>query len=108
MVGLYSNDPAIIENASTALRMAAIIQPFQANQLIVAGSLRGAGDTRFPLISTFIGVLGIRVVLANVFIRVFSFGLVGAWLAIVVDQFIRWILIRLRFRSGKWKHFQIA
>lgn len=108
LVGLYSNDPAIIENASTALRMAAIIQPFQANQLIVAGSLRGAGDTRFPLISTFIGVLGIRVVLANVFIRVFSFGLVGAWLAIVVDQFIRWILIRLRFRSGKWKHFQIA
>lgn len=108
LVGLYSNDPAIIENASSALRVAAVIQPFQANQLIVAGSLRGAGDTRFPLVSTFIGVLGIRVILANIFIQVFGFGLIGAWLAIAVDQFVRWILIRLRFRSGKWKTISLA
>lgn len=104
LVSLYSNDPAIIANASTALRMAAVIQPFQANQLIVAGSLRGAGDTRFPLISTFIGILGIRVVLAFVFINWLGWGLVGAWIAIITDQFVRWILIRWRFRTGKWKH----
>lgn len=108
LVGMFSKDPAIIENASAALRVAAIIQPFQANQLIVAGSLRGAGDTRFPLISTFIGVLGIRVILANVFIRIFGMGLFGAWLAIAIDQFIRWIMIRLRFRAGKWKTIRLA
>ena len=108
VVGLYSNDPAIIENASLALRIIAFIQPFQANQMIIGGSLRGAGDTRFPLISTFICVLGIRVIFANIFIQVFGWGLVGAWLAIVCDQFIRWILIRLLFRTGKWKHYGIA
>lgn len=108
LVGLYSGDSAIIESASAALRVAALIQPFQANQLIVAGSLRGAGDTRFPLVSTFIGVLGIRVVLANIFVRFFGLGLIGAWLAIAIDQFVRWILIRLRFRSGKWKTINLA
>lgn len=108
LVGLYSSDPAIINDASAALRMAAVIQPFQANQLIVAGSLRGAGDTRFPLVSTFIGILGIRVILANVLIKVVGFGLMGAWIAVVVDQFSRWVLIQWRFRSGKWKNITLA
>ncbi|UJF15367.1 MATE family efflux transporter [Jeotgalibaca sp. MA1X17-3] len=108
LVGLYSSDPAIIENGAIALRMAAVMQPFQANQLIVAGSLRGAGDTRFPLISTFIGILGVRVILANVFIKVFALGLMGAWLAVIIDQFVRWVMIQWRFRSGKWKHVQFV
>lgn len=108
LVSLYSNNPAIIENASVALRMAALMQPFQANQLIVAGSLRGAGDTRFPLVSTFIGILGVRVVLASVFIKVVGLGLVGAWLAVIIDQFVRWIMIQWRFRSGKWKNISFV
>lgn len=108
LVSLYSSDPAIIANASLALRMAAIMQPFQANQLIVAGSLRGAGDTRFPLVSTFIGILGVRVILANVFIKVVGLGLMGAWLAVIIDQFVRWIMIQWRFRSGKWKNIRFV
>lgn len=108
LVSLYSNDPAIISNASTALRMAAVIQPFQANQLIVAGSLRGAGDTRFPLISTFIGILAIRVAFAYMFINWMGWGLMGAWAAIIIDQSVRWILIRWRFRSGKWKSIAVV
>lgn len=108
LVSLYSNDSAIISNASTALRMAAVIQPFQANQLIVAGSLRGAGDTRFPLVSTFVGILAIRVAFAYVFINWMGWGLVGAWAAIIIDQAVRWVLIRWRFRSGKWKHIAVA
>ena len=107
-VGLFSQDPTIIENASAALKIAAVIQPFQANQLIVAGSLRGAGDTRFPLVSSIVGILVIRVVLANIFIGVFGWGLTGAWIAVVIDQFVRWILIRFRFRSGKWKNIHFA
>ena len=108
IVSLYSNDPEIIRNGAIALRVAAITQPFQSHQLIVAGSLRGAGDTVFPLISTFVGILVIRVLAATFFVNVLGLGLLGAWLAVMLDQVIRWLLIAMRFKSGKWKKVRIA
>lgn len=107
IVGLYSNDPAIIESASVALKIIAFVQPFQTHQLIVAGSLRGAGDTIFPLVSTFAGVLVVRVLTAYYFVFVLDLGLIGAWMGIVLDQFLRWLLVGGRFKSGKWKHVVI-
>lgn len=107
IVSLYSNDPAIIESASVALKIIAFVQPFQTHQLIVAGSLRGAGDTLFPLASTFAGVLVVRVLTAYYFVFVLNLGLIGAWMGIVLDQFLRWILVGGRFKSGKWKHIVI-
>ena len=108
IVGFYSSDPEIIRNAAIAIRVAAITQPFQSHQLIVAGSLRGAGDTIFPLISTFLGILIIRVAAATFFVQVLGLGILGAWLAVMLDQIIRWFLIAMRFRSGKWKRMKLA
>ena len=108
IVSFYSSDPEIIRNAAIAIRVAAITQPFQSHQLIVAGSLRGAGDTIFPLISTFFGILIIRVAAATFFVQVLGLGLLGPWLAVMLDQIIRWCLIAMRFRSGKWKRMKLA
>ena len=108
IVSFYSSDPEIIRNAAIAIRVAAITQPFQSHQLIVAGSLRGAGDTIFPLISTFLGILIIRVAAATFFVQVLGLGILGAWLAVMLDQIIRWFLIAMRFRSGKWKKMKLA
>ena len=107
LVGLYSKDPKIIENASMALKIIALVQPFQSSQFILAGGLRGAGDTFWPLAGTFVGVLLIRVVLAHVFVNIFGYGLTGAWMAVFVDQFVRWLFVYLRFRTGHWKYIKI-
>lgn len=104
IVALYSNDPEVISRASLILKMIAIIQPFQSSQLIYAGGLRGAGDTKWPLISTLAGIWFIRVTLAYLFINGLGYGLIGAWLAICVDQVIRYFILLWRFRVGKWKH----
>ena len=107
LVGLYTQDPEIIRMSSTALKIIAFVQPFQSSQLILAGALRGAGDTLWPLVSTFIGVIGIRSVLAYIFVTKLGLGLSGAWIAVFVDQFIRWLLIYLRYRTGKWKYIKL-
>ncbi len=104
---LYTNDIAIIEQSRICLRIIALIQPAQSTQFILAGALRGAGDTRFPLYSTIIGIWGMRVALAYLFVMTFGWGLTGAWLAIGFDQILRAIVIYSRFRSGKWKHFEV-
>ena len=107
IVGLYSKDPNIIKNASMALKIIAIVQPFQSSQLILAGGLRGAGDTFWPLVGTFFGVMLVRVVLAHIFVNVLGYGLIGAWIAVLVDQFVRWLFVYMRFRTGKWKYTKI-
>ena len=107
IVGLYTTDPVIIENASMALKIIALVQPFQSSQLILAGALRGAGDTFWPLVATFVGVFGFRVVFAFILVNVIELGLMGAWMAVLVDQLIRWVFVYGRFKSNKWKYIRI-
>ncbi len=107
IVSLYTQDPEIIKSASTILKVIAFVQPFQSSQLIIAGGLRGAGDTVWTLVATFIGVLVLRVLFAYLFVNVLEMGLIGAWIAMFVDQFARWIVIYIRFGTGKWKYISI-
>ena len=103
IVRLYTPDLQIIESASSALRIIALVQPFQSSQLILSGALRGAGDTVWPLIATIFGVLVIRLGIAVWLVNYMNLGLDGAWIAVLVDQLIRWAFVYFRFNSGKWK-----
>lgn len=100
---LYSNDATVVAKTATVLRIIGLVQPAQSTQFILAGSLRGAGDTRWPLYSTAIGIWGFRVVVGYVLAVVLGMGLVGAWLGMAIDQLVRSAIILVRFRSGRWK-----
>lgn len=103
LASLYTDDPQVIANAAIALKIIALVQPLQSTQFILAGALRGAGDTRWPLISTFVGTVGVRIALSFLFVTVLGWGLVGAWLAMAIDQCTRSTFIYFRYRSGLWK-----
>ena len=100
---LYSNDPTVVAKTAVVLRIIGLVQPAQSTQFILAGGLRGAGDTKWPLYSTAIGIWGFRVALGYVLAVVLDMELVGAWIAMAVDQIVRSAIIMFRFRSGKWK-----
>lgn len=107
IASLFNKNPEVISSAGNVLKLMAFIQPFQCSQLVITGGLRGAGDTVWTLIATFITILIIRNIMARIFINIFFMGLVGAWLGVLIDQAIRWGLILLRFKSGKWKYIEI-
>ena len=107
IVSLYTNDPAIIEQGTRILKLVALVQPFQSSQFILAGALRGAGDTRATMVITFLTVMLVRPSLALLFINRFHWGLDGAWIALVTDQVLRSSLVLLRYNSGKWKQIKI-
>ncbi|GGK18737.1 MATE efflux family protein [Caldalkalibacillus thermarum] len=100
---LFTADQAVIQEGTNALRIIGAVQVAQSTQFILAGALRGAGDTKYPLYIMMIGVWGFRVILCLVFVFLLEWGLAGAWLAIAVDQIVRSFLIYRRFRGGKWK-----
>ncbi len=104
---LYTGDMAVVLVSALVLRIYAFAQPAQSTQFVLAGGLRGAGDTTYPLYSTAAGMWVGRVVLGWFFVNVVGMGLPGAWLGMAIDQFFRATLIYLRFRTGKWKHIRV-
>ncbi len=101
---LYNNtEPEIAQVGAIILRIVALTQPFQAAQFILSGALRGAGDTRYTAMVIAISVMVVRPLVAYICINPIGLGLYGAWIALIVDQLLRTLLIWLRFNSGKWK-----
>ena len=104
IVALYSGgDQSLVELGAIIMMFVAVVQPFQSSQLILAGALRGAGDTKVTAIITFLTVLLVRPALAIFAINVLGMGLEGAWYALVIDQILRSLLVLLRYNSGAWK-----
>ena len=108
IIAIFKNSPEIVDMGAPILYLLAASQPFQADQFIVAGGLRGAGDTRFPAIVMAVTVLGVRSIVAIVLINVLHMGLWGAWIALVADQLLRTGLMAWRYQSGTWKRLSIG
>ncbi|MGM9522214.1 MAG: MATE family efflux transporter [Oscillospiraceae bacterium] len=103
IVALYNSNEDVIEIGGKILILLAASQPFQADQFIVSGGLRGAGDTRYTAIVIMITVLGVRSGFCAIAMNVLDWGLWGAWIALVADQCLRTLLMAVRYSSGRWK-----
>jgi len=104
---LFSNDPTIIAVGTAALRVIALSQPFQALGQVMAGSLRGAGDTRFPMFATGLAVWLIRVPFGILFGPILGWGLAGGYISNVMDAAARAAANYLRFRAGAWQKLRV-
>jgi len=102
IVLLFTGEPEIIEVSRSILIIMGIIIFGQASQLIYMGSLRGAGDTRYVALISLLSIMILRPISAYVLIYPLGFGLAGAWLSFLIDQYLRLVLTLKRFSSGKW------
>ena len=107
LVSLFTKDKDVIELATMALKIVSICQPFSGASMVLAGSLRGAGDTKSVLFITYLGIFLIRIPTTYLFIDVLNFGLAGAWIVMTIDLAIRSSLAFYVFRRGKWKYLQV-
>lgn len=107
ITSLYTKDPEIITRSESILKLMAFIQPFQAVTFVLSGSLRGAGDTVSTLLVTMTSVTIVRLISALILIHVFHLGLIGAWIAMFIDQMTRFLGINLRYKKGNWKYIKL-
>lgn len=102
-VGLFTTDREVILLASTVLRIEGFSQIFLARFFVYAGVLRGAGNTKDVLATSLIGVWCVRIVVCSIAVFILDAGLVGAWIAMFLDLFVRAIIITLKTKKGGWK-----
>lgn len=103
----YSSSLDVIQQVVVILPVLALIQPFLAEQIVLAGSLRGAGDTVWPMIATILGVFVVRTILAHTFVNEMNMGIIGAWWALFGNQIVSSVIVWLRYRTGKWQFVRI-
>jgi len=106
-MNFLTNEPEVIPLGIMCLRIVAVAQPPFAMAIILAGGVRGAGDTRFPMYASMIGIWGIRLTLALFLGLYLEMGLMGVWLAMAIDLYFRGFLFFFRFRSGYWKTVEV-
>lgn len=89
------------------LLLLAVITPGQVSQVLYGGCIRGAGDTRFAAIVSFICIAGIRPGFTFILCYLTPLGALGAWWAMLFDQYVRLALMAWRFSSGKWTKVKV-
>jgi putative MATE family efflux protein len=109
----------IINEGVPVLKLIAFAMPALSSCIIFTSALRGAGDTRVPVLFTWLGFFALRIPLAYLLTRPeidlgplgmwpgFDVGLRGAWMAMFADLLVRGFFFLVRFAGGRWRTMRV-
>jgi MATE family multidrug resistance protein len=107
LVRIFNDDPEVVSLGRALLVWCAFFQVFDAVQFISDGGLRGAGDTRVPMLIVVGGAWFVFLPLAYVFGTVLGFGVVGAWTGATFYVLVIAALMFLRLQREGWRALSI-
>jgi putative MATE family efflux protein len=99
---IFSSDPEVIKYGILLCRLMAATQVPLAMTIVLAGALRGAGQTRWVMYSTLTGAWGIRITSAYIFSAIFGLNIFYIWLAMPLDWTVRAVMLFLKYSRLKW------
>jgi len=103
MMKLFHPPGEIIPTIFTMILISAIAQPFLwSPSFIMPSALRAAGDSTFTSIASLLSMWLLRVVLGYILGITFGFGIIGVWVAMIVEWGARGLIFFIRFRGKKW------
>jgi putative MATE family efflux protein len=103
----FSDNQIVIDNIVYILRLMVLIEPVSAISLIITPVLQGAGDTKYPMVFTLIGIWLFRVVGIYVLVEKLDYGIFGVLLMIFLDLLVRSVLLMRRFFKREWQSINI-
>ncbi len=102
LVLIFVDEPETVELAVSFVYVLGAMMPFMAVDWALAGGLRGAGDTRFPLIATIVGLIIVRLGLAAI-ATALGLSVVWVYAALMGDYITKAAMLGWRFYRGRWK-----
>ncbi|MGG3468223.1 MATE family efflux transporter [Neobacillus pocheonensis] len=103
LIKMYNPPDEIIQTIFTMILISAIAQPIVWSQsFIMPSALRAAGDSNFTSIASLLSMWLIRVVLGYILGITLGFGIIGVWVAMIVEWGTRGIIFVWRFKGKKW------
>ena len=75
----FTAEPAVLATGGRLLVVAAVFQLFDGLQAVATGALRGAGDTRSPMLWNLVGHWGVGLPVAYLACFPLGWGVLGLW-----------------------------
>ena len=94
---VFTDDIEAIDKIIRGSRILVVNLPGLAIMTVITGALQGMGDTKSPLYSTIVGMWGIRIISVIILSLYLDFGIVGVWMSIGIDLYMRAIFLSYRF-----------
>lgn len=102
LLGLFTQNPEIIKMAGGILFIDIFVEVGRAFNHVEDNSLRGAGDVMFPMVVAVISCWMMSILFSYILGIRLGLGLMGCWIAFMMDELFRGLIFWRRFRSGKW------
>ncbi|MFC0558849.1 MATE family efflux transporter [Halalkalibacter alkalisediminis] len=103
LFSIFTSNQEIIATGSLLLLLTIVLEPGRAFNLVVINCLRAAGDVRFPVYLGILSMWGVAVTVSYTLGIYFGLGLVGIWIAFILDEWLRGLIMLWRWRSRKWQ-----
>ncbi len=104
---IFTSDSKILGKAALYLFIVGFTEPGLGVFFTLIGGMRGAGYTKVPMVINFFGLVVVRVLLSLFFAFTLGMGLLGIWIAMLVEIYLRGIVIYLVFRKGRWMDVKV-
>ncbi len=82
IIEIFTYDPAVVATGASLLFVAAFFQLFDGLQVVATGILRGAGDTRTPMLCNLFGHWLLGLPIGYVLCFTIGWGVVGLWIGL--------------------------
>lgn len=107
MIRVFTNDPAVVPLAVSALRILSFGNIGYAYGMVMLQAFNGAGDTRTPTVVNFFGYWVLEIPLAYALAIRAGFESRGAYLSILIAEMAIAAASMMLFRRGRWKSLRI-
>lgn len=102
IAAIFTGEPATLRHAITFTRVFGISLVFMGVFFPIAGTLRGAGETRIPFYARAIGAFGFMLGLSYVLAIPLGVGLPGIYAGMIVSYIVWAAVVTAGFQWGNW------
>ncbi|ANQ18711.1 MATE family efflux transporter [Vibrio natriegens] len=105
---VFTDQPEILALAGSLVLGSILLEAGRVFNLIFIAGLKGAGDIKFPVQMGIVSMWGLGVLFSYVLGIHMGYGVVGVWMAIALDEWVRGIIMAKRWRSQVWTKFKVS
>ncbi|PCS17455.1 hypothetical protein RU92_GL002488 [Lactococcus cremoris subsp. tructae] len=96
---LFTTDRIAMRASTTVILFSFLATFFVTGATTYTAAFQGIGNTKLPFYATTLGMFGIRLILGAFLALVLKLGLEGVWLAVLLDNFFRFVFLKIKFKK---------
>ncbi|MCM3781843.1 MATE family efflux transporter [Neobacillus mesonae] len=102
-IKLFTTDPDIISMGASLILLSFLLEPGRNFNVILERALQASGDARAAMMVSVLVTWCFSVPLTYILGIHMGYGLYGIWVAFIADEWLRGILLMIRWKSKAWQ-----